>query len=353
MGGGAPRARGVLRGNRGIGPAALKRIVLIRTDRVGDLVLSTPAIASFRRSWPAARIDILVTDYTEPVMRHNPDVDAVHVLPRGASASAMRAIAKQTGAGADLVVALSPRTADYRLAAWTGARRRIGYVYRRRYLSRLAANVFLTDHVISEADPELADRYPDRPVAHEVQQVLALARLAGGTVLTDQLVLRVGDGDRAFAQDNVRAGSIALNLAPRWFLPNFGFEATARLLRHLASLQKDVLITYGNDVPDAAARLRAAVSAPNITWLGDLPLLRWASALGQCAVVVTVDTGATHVASAVGVPVVVVFEREYYRLSSQEWAPWRVPNVMLCKPPTGAQPDTLIGDVVAAAQRLA
>ena len=331
----------------------MKRIVLIRTDRVGDLVLSTPAIASFRRSWPEAHIDALVTDYTEPVLRYSPDVDAVHVLSKSATPAQARATAKALGAGADLVVALSPRTADYRLAAWTGCRRRLGYVYRRRYLSRLAANVFLTDHCISEADPELADRFPDRPVAHEVAQVLALITLAGGKVVTDRLVLRTGSDDDEFARERVAPGAIALNLAPRWFLPNFGFDATLALVRRLAAMQRDVLVTYGNDVPDAAARLRDAVSSPNVTWLGDLPLLRWAAALAQCAVVVTVDTGATHVASAMGVPVVVVFEREYYRLSSQEWAPWRVPSALLCKPPAGADPATLVDDAAAAAQRLA
>jgi len=330
----------------------VKRIVLIRTDRVGDLVLSTPAIASFRRSWPQARIEAIVTDYTEPIMRYNPDVDAIHILSKVAPKSVARDCARSVGAGADLVVALAPRTADYRLAAWTGARRRIGYVYRRRYVSRLAANFFLTDHCISEADPELADRYPDRPVAHEVQQVLTLVTLAGGTVLTDQLVLHLGDGDREFARAHVPTGAIALNLAPRWFIANFGFDATVELVRRLASMQRDVLITYGNDVPDAAARLRDAVSAPNVTWLSELPLLHWAAALAACAVVVTVDTGATHVASAVGVPVVAVFEREYFRLSSQEWAPWRVPSAILCKPPDGAAPDPLIDDILAATARL-
>ena len=331
----------------------MKRIVIIRTDRVGDLVLSTPAIASFRRSWPEAKIEAIVTDYTEPVLRHNPDVDCVHVLRKSAPPSTGRALAREVGGGADLVVALAPRTADYKLAAWTRAPRRIGYVYRRRYLSRIAAWWLLTDLCISEADPELADRFPDRPVAHEVHQVLALVALAGGAAMTDRLVLRLGDDDRAFARAAVSEGAIALNLAPRWFQANFGFEATVKLLRRIASLRRDVLVTYGNDVPDAAARLRGAVSAPNITWLDGLQLLRWAAALERCCVVVTVDTGATHVASAVGVPVVTVFEREYFRLSSQEWAPWQVPSVVLCKPPMGASADPLIDDIATAALRLA
>ena len=211
----------------------------------------------------------------------------------------------------------------------------------------------LSEFCISEADPAVADVSPDVPVAHEVQQVLALVRLAGGDVLTDELVLRVADDDRAFASANVPEGSIAVNLSPRWFLPNFGLDATARLIGSLASQRRDLLVTYGNDVPDAAARLRDAVAAPNVTWLGGLPLLRWAAALARCDVVVTVDTGATHVSSAMGVPVVVVFEREYYRLSSQEWAPWRVPGALLCKPPPGGSADVLIGDIIDAANALA
>jgi ADP-heptose:LPS heptosyltransferase len=50
--------------------------------------------------------------------------------------------------------------------------------------------------------------------------------------------------------------------------------------------------------------------------------------------VVTVDTGATHVASAVRRPTVVLFEHRYFRLNSQEWAPWGVPYALVRKPAT-------------------
>jgi ADP-heptose:LPS heptosyltransferase len=49
-------------------------------------------------------------------------------------------------------------------------------------------------------------------------------------------------------------------------------------------------------------------------------------------VVVTVDTGATHVASATRRPTVVAFEHRYFRLNSQEWAPYGVPHVLVRKP---------------------
>ncbi len=329
-----------------------RRILLIRTDRVGDLILSTPAIASFRRSFPNAHITALITKYTEPVLRLSNDIDEVAVLPDGGNSAGAKALVRALGADADLAVALAPITTDLRLAGWSGARRRIGYVYRRRWLSRLLASVVLTDFCISTADPGLADRYPDEPVMHEVHQVLALVKLAGGDRLSDELVLNVGEDDRAYARSIVSAGAVVVPLAPRWIAPNFGMAALQSLLSRLAADQRDVLVTYGSETKDAALALRAALPAKNVSWLGELPLLRWAAVLGQASAVISVDTGATHVAAALKVPVVAIFEREYYRLCSQEWSPWHVPSVLLCKPPRGADPTKLIEDVLAATRAL-
>ncbi len=329
-----------------------RKIVLVRTDRVGDLVLTTPTIASFRRSWPDARIEIIVNEYTEPVMRHSPDVDAVHVVRRGASRTQARDIMSVLGAGSDLAVALAPRAQDHMLTAWTRAPRRIGYVYKRRYVSRIAANYHLTAHTISDADPDLAERFPDQPVAHEVRQVQALVALAGGTVTSDALVLHAGPEDQAFATAHVPAGATCLSLSPRWFEPNFGFAPTRTVIDRLASVAAPLVITYGDDVAEQARALQSQGAGSGTIWIGGATVLQWAACIARCSVVATVDTGATHVAAAMNVPVVVVFEHRYYRLSSQEWSPWRVPSALLCKPPDGAEPAPLVEDIVNAVLRL-
>ena len=329
-----------------------KRILLIRTDRVGDLVLSTPAIASFRRSWPAARIEVLVNDYNEPVVRHNPDLDAVHAVPRRAGWRESRAAARELGAGADLAVALAPRTADIQLCGWSRAARRIGYVYRRRFVARVGARLMLTDVGISDADPALAERHPEMPIAHEVHQVQSLVALAGGRSFSDALVLRYPDADASFAEATVPEETVAINLAPRWFAPDFGFDAVAALIRRIAQGHRNVIVPYGSQMVDAATALRGAVRVSNVAWLGEQPLLRWAAVLGRCKTVIVVDSGTTHVAAAVGVPVVAVYERKWYNLTSREWRPWRVPHAVLCKPPLGSDPRPLIEDIASAARAL-
>jgi len=331
--------------------AAYDRIVLIRTDRVGDLVLSTPAIASFRRSWPKAKIIAVVTGYTEPVLRHNPDVDEIVLLPHRSPLAAITQVAR-LGRQADIAVGLAPRTDDIFLAGVSNAKTRIGYVYRRRYLSRALAQLALTDWCLSEADPELADRHPENPVLHEVHQVLALVHLAGGQAVTEELRLGLGSDDVAWASANAPAGAIVFSLAPRWLAPNFGAHAVEQLIIKLAQENENVVVTFGPDTAERAQQIRDRVPATNVTWLGNLPLLHWAAVMAQSSVVVTVDTGATHVAAALKVPVVVVFEREYFRLCSQEWSPWRVEHVMLTKPPVGADPGALIDDVASAVRSL-
>ena len=137
-------------------------------------------------------------------------------------------------------------------------------------------------------------------------------------------------------------------LAPRWFAKNFGADAVKRLISALALKHRDVIVTYGTETQAAAVSIQTQIDSPNVKWLGNLALLHWVAVLAQSAVVVTVDTGATHVAAALRRPVVVIFEREYFRLCSQEWSPWRVSSALLTKPPLGADPAPLIEDVVAA-----
>ncbi|HLN47044.1 MAG TPA: hypothetical protein VK216_02130, partial [Magnetospirillaceae bacterium] len=132
-------------------------IVLSRTDRVGDLVLSTPAIASFRRSFPQAHIALVCSEYNRAAVEGNPDLDElIAIAPPCEPDSAKRALRRPY----DLAVALAPRFNDFRIVAATEAPRRIGYTYTRRYIARLASRLFLTDVAISEADPRRCEVDP-------------------------------------------------------------------------------------------------------------------------------------------------------------------------------------------------
>lgn len=302
------------------------KILLSRTDRVGDLILSTPAIASMRRSFPGAHITLACSRYNTVVVDRSPDVDAIAHYPAEVKPGVWGAQFRDV----DLAVALAPRDIDHRIVAATRAPKRIGYTYATRYLARVVLRTMLTDVVLSEADPALAERQPSRAIAHEVDQVLAVAQAAGATTLAHELVLPVTDEDRAQVC-GLPERPIVVQLGKRWSEGGSTAESCVQLFRELAALGRPLIATYGEDGRALAERIRDAGVADAV--LGGLPFHVWAAVFERAACVLTIDTGATHVASAVRAPTVVVFEHRWFRLASQEWSPYRVPNAILRKPP--------------------
>jgi ADP-heptose:LPS heptosyltransferase len=306
------------------------RILLSRTDRVGDLILSTPAIASVRRSFPDAHVTLACSPYNAVVVDRSPDVDAVALLEPGTGPRAFGARFR----GVDLAIALAPRDVDHRIVAATRAPRRVGYTYATRYVARLLLRTMLTDIVLSEADPATAERRPGLVIAHEVDQVLAVVAAAGAQTLARDLVLPVTDADRAAVSD-LPARPVVVQLGRRWTEHGSTTASCLQLFRELRALGRPLVATYGDDARELGEAVANARVADMV--LGRLPFHVWAAAFERAACVVTIDTGATHVASAVRVPTVVVFEHKWFRLASQEWSPYRVPNAILRKPPDDSE----------------
>lgn len=300
------------------------KILLSRTDRIGDLVLSTPAIATVRASFPAARIAIVTSEYNRVVMERNDDVDELIVLPN-------RATPRSFGSrleGYDVAIALAPRAVDLQLVGATKAPLRVGYTYERRWFARLTSALYINRVMVSEADPELCDRDPTRVVRHEVVQLLDLVELAGARRRVLELRLDVMPEDRVVTA-TLPPDPIVLHLGARWFSGGSTLGATLAIVDRLAQLAP-VVITCARESETNASAFEESTSVARL--LRALPFHQWAAVLEHARVVVTVDTGATHVASAVRRPTLVAFEHRYFRLNSQEWSPYGVPHVLVRKP---------------------
>ncbi len=299
-------------------------VLLSRTDRIGDLVLSTPAIATVRASFPQARIAIVTSAYNAVVVERNPDLDDVIVMPPGIHARAFGSTLR----GYDLAIALAPRFVDLQIAGATRAPVRVGYTYERRWFARLGARYLLNRIMISEADPYLCDREPGRVVRHEVDQLLDLVALAGATKRIATLRIDLLDSDRAVAASLPR-DPIVLHVASRWFRDGSTLQSTLQLAEELAALGPLVVTCADESQAQAEAFEK---SAAVMRCLRGLPFFEWAAVFERARVVVTVDTGATHVASAMHRPTLVAFEHRYFNLNSQEWSPYGVPHVLVRKP---------------------
>lgn len=299
------------------------KIVLSRLDRLGDLILSTPTIRTLRRAFPEAKIVLVCSRYNHEAVRENSDIDELYIAEPKESPQRIG----ERFRDADLAVALAPRTDDLRLIGATRAKRRIGYTYVRRFGTRVFAHFMLTDQLTSQADPDLCDRFPSEPVKHEVEQLLELATVAGVTTLHRELVLPISSSDRASVA-HLPKDSIMVHLAPRWLIAGSTEESFRALLTELRTLGRPIVVTHAPETAETAAKL---VDIADVV-VGSLQFGAWAAALERAACVVTVDTGATHVASAMKRPTVVLFEHHHFHLNSREWAPWGVPSHVVRKP---------------------
>ncbi len=299
------------------------KILLSRTDRIGDLILSTPAIATVRASFPDAHVTMITSPYNRVVMDRNTDIDELVDLPREVRGEAFGAQFR----GYDLAIALAPRSTDIRLVGATRARVRIGYTYVRRWLARMTARLSLNRVMISPADPDLCERDPARIVPHEVEQLLELVALGGAYARQTALRLDVVDADRA-AIAQFPADPIVMHVGQRWFTGGSTLESTLRLAQELRALGAPLVISIAAEADDRAD----AFEAQGHVVARELPFHHWVALFERARCVVTVDTGATHVASAVRRPTLVAFEHRYFRLNSQEWAPYGVPSVLVRKP---------------------
>ncbi|HKV84850.1 MAG TPA: lipopolysaccharide heptosyltransferase II [Ktedonobacterales bacterium] len=295
------------------GNPAIRRILVVRVDLIGDVVLSLPAVRVLRRAYPDARIDMLVLRSSAPILAAEGDLVAQvipydpgvwrrpgGVLKVGAWRDALALIRRLRAADYDLAVSISGDIGSI-LTRLSGARRRVGYADE-------AYGHFLTDTLPG-------GRYKRHQ--HEARYVLDLARAAGGFIQAgdEQLALHVlpeaETGIRRLLLEARRgrgcAGPvIALHAgarngqAKRW--PAGHFAALAdRLVREFDAL---VVLTGGPAEEPIARLVQRQATAPILDLVGKTTLPELAALLAASDLLVTGDSGPMHIACAVNTPVV-------------------------------------------------
>ena len=81
----------------------MDRVLVVRTDRLGDVLLTTPVSTALRQAFPKVRISWLVRPYTAPLLEHTPDVDQILVDRRRIDAGRLRLSIKKENFDAAIV----------------------------------------------------------------------------------------------------------------------------------------------------------------------------------------------------------------------------------------------------------
>jgi ADP-heptose:LPS heptosyltransferase len=290
--------RAALRGSR-----RTNRILVIQTAKIGDFVATTPVFRALRTRLPGTEIVALLNPVNAPLAERLDCIDRIVALPKHGFKgwAGKRWLLCLLVEGYDGVLILSPNLTNLLVPFWACVPKRVSVLADRRQGSARLARPFLT-----HGEPHRSG---------QLFRETALRALAGLGIDVDAALLALPNEIAGAESGNVRLAALSPQL--RGPLVGFGLGAGNRmkaldtvqieaLAGQIVSRTAATLVLIGTDADRAAAealcaRLPAgrAVDTTGQWALAELPVL-----LGALDCFVGVDSGATYMADALGVPVV-------------------------------------------------
>ncbi len=284
------------------------KILIRATNWVGDAIMALPALHAVRRRFPEATIAIVARPYVADIYRGQEICDELIAYdPKGAHAglSGRERLAKELGARKFDVALLLQNSFDAAWLAWrAGIPERVGY-------ARDGRSLLLTKRI---AVPKRGEMPP-----HEQFYYLELLRRVGWVdSLPDEhhVQLQVGEGQRQRAEEIFAAAGARRNVpriaigagasygSAKCWPPERFADFVNRYRRHTDS---DVILFGTAAEQEVSDIIAAGISGPVIQLVGKTAIADLPALLSRCQLFVGNDSGAMHVAAAVGLPVVAIF----------------------------------------------
>lgn len=300
-----------------------RHILVVKLDHAGDVLWTTPALATLRSNFPDARLSFLCTPYTRPVLENNPHLDDLLSFSGGPY--------PETLPRPDLALCLDTRAPAIKLTYRSRARIRTGYFYFPRGLSVLGSLGLLTHPFLHPASR--GDYAHEVKITHRLLEKFGCAEVPAGKT---QLFLSVSEENAArdlLGQHGYRGGLLlGVHLPLKWLDGKWPREHLVRLMLALKTglPEATLLISCGPGEESLLRSLEVDLPPGTLCILGQSFRI-WAALVKQCHLLVCRDCGPVHVAAALGVPVVSVFE-ESKRKEHTRWEPWGVPHVNVFRP---------------------
>ena len=284
------------------------RLLVRATNWVGDAIMALPALEAVRRRFADAHIAVLALPYVAQIYQGQGIADELIAYDRKGQHAGIRGRER-------LARTLKEKQFDRALllqnafdAAWVawraGIPERIGY-------DRDGRGLLLTEAIPVPKPGEIP--------AHEKFYYLELVRRAGWLdALPDveQIALRVDAGDARSAEEKLcglgaRTGALRIAVGAGASYGSAKCWPADRFASALNQLQRerdaDVLLFGTPSETEVSTAIQAGLIRPALDMTGRTQIAELPALLSRCSAFLGNDSGAMHVAAAVGLPVVAVF----------------------------------------------
>lgn len=311
-----------------------RRIVAVRLDNLGDVLVTTPAIHAIKHSLPQAELTLLASPVGAQPGRLNPDVDDV-VVYQAPWMDPWQKLPQDSEREQRLIAELRDRRFDAAVIFGSFRQSPLPAAYLC-YLAdiplRLAASIDGPGSLLTTRH-----KHPER-MMHEVERGLDLVGAIGLTTDTTDLVLEVPPEahtglDTALREVDLTSGGPLVVIHPGCSMParTYPWEMFADVASLLVEeLGARVVITGAAEEAELVERVRGGMRPASrrsaYTFAGRLPFPEFSALIERADLTITNNTGPMHISAVVKTPVVALFALTN---PPEQWGPWRVPHRLL------------------------
>jgi heptosyltransferase II len=308
-----------------------KKILLVQTGFLGDLVLSTPVISALRDTFPESSIDVLCTKQSAVFLKSHPLVSQVIEFDKRGRDSGLRGLLRMArdikNRGYDAVFSLHK---SYRTALLL-------------FLSRIPARYGFKESSLSFLYTKTA---PRKDLSHEALRNLAILRVLdiSPESLSYPLLLACNPLDEKEAETlTAELNRPYVTIAPGsvWKTKRWTREGFSDLARKIIESGAGVVLLGGPDDAESGDFIEQSLSAEYtegreyLNLVGKIPIMTSAALIKKSKCLISNDSAPLHISAAVGTPVVAVFCATVPEFG---FTPWNVPHKIVEKKGLACRP---------------
>lgn len=284
-------------------PSTFHKILLIRLRRIGDIILTTPAVRALKLALPQAELVYVVEEPYRRLVEGNPDLAETIVVPKGQTALGLaRLVRRLRKTKFDAVLDFHGGPRASLLALLSGAKMKIGY--------KVKYRSFIYDV-----------RVPRRLAQariHSVENHVNLVRALGvpvtgisGLIVPAARPEEAATVRRFLSSNGIASGDagcpVVLHIGAGTRFREWGADNMAELVRRLETRPgvRTILIGGQEDRAIEAAILERAPGT--LSLVGRLNLAETRELIACAALFAGPDSGPMHIAAATGTPIVAWF----------------------------------------------
>ncbi len=307
----------------------IHRILVIRTDRIGDVVLSLPVVTALRRRYPKSHLAILVHPDVYQVVEKFPDLDKIHIDKENEKSirGFFSLIKMMRQEEFDAAILLHPTLRLAWAVQFARIPIRVGTGYRI-YSFLFNKRVFEHRKNSRRHEAEYNLRLAAEVGADVSQVHFGLSILPSAAQQVDQLLKEIGITERK--------PLVILHPGSRGSALNWPWTHFAQLAdRLIKESSAQIAITGGENEHEVIERIIKNSSEKIFNLAGRLDLKELAALFKRADLIVANSTGPLHIGVAVGTEVIGLYP-PVTAMSARRWGPYGqadsflIPNLPEC-----------------------